>query len=358
MVAQSGVPIPSPCDRIVAPSVLFYHLAESLRKKGHEIFVYASKDSKRNDLKIIDSGINSTYHFQIFDPVLKTYRTTQHDLFNISSAFEEFNKGGYDLLHLDSFPISSYFLNFTKGPVTCTHHGIPSDEHDLKTDIDKLRQKKYFQRIKFVAISDQQRQAGKHYFNYARTIYHGINLDSFIFNPKPQDDLIFVGRIIELKGPEVAIRAALKTSRNIKLFGSFYNDDYQCNKILPFIDNKRVKYEGHIPFDKIGKVYGQAKALLMPIAWDEPFGMVVIEAMACGTPVIAYDRGSMSELIVDGITGFLVKPGDFNGLVKAINKIDQIDRKKCREYVKNNFSLDKMADNYEKFFLEVIKKSH
>ncbi len=357
MVSLTSCPIPSPKEQIFAPGIICYELAKGLKKRGHQIKVFAADDSRKDEIDIEGCSIKSTFSQKNLSAEIKNYRIRAHEIFAISAAFEEFKKGGYDLLHLNSFPISAHFSDFVDGPITCTHHGAPTEDHDLKTDIDKIRQKKYYDRIKFIAISSKQRELGKEYFNYVATIHHGIDLNSFKFNPTPSGDLAFVGRILEMKGPDVAIKAAFKSKRKINIVGDHSDETYWQEKIFPLIkNNKNVKYEGHIAFNKIGDVYSRAKALLVPIAWDEPFGMVVIEAMACGTPVIAFNRGSMSDLIVDGVTGFLIKPGDFDGFVKAIGKIGQIDRKKCREHVEKNFSLEKMVDEYEELFTEIIGK--
>ena len=356
MVSLTSCPIPSPKDQIFAPGIICYDIAKGLKQRGHKIKVFAADDSRKDEIDIEGCGIKSTYSQKNLSPDVKSYRIRAHELFTISAAFEEFKKGKYDLLHLNSFPVSDHFTNLVDGPITCTHHGSPSKEHDLKTDIDRIRQKKYYDRIKFIAISNKQRQLGKDFFNYIATIHHGINLNSFKFNPKPSGDLAFVGRILEMKGPDIAIKVAIKTKRKINIVGDHSDEAYWQKIISPLVENnKNVTYHGHVAFDKIGEAYGQAKALLVPISWDEPFGMVVIEAMACGTPVIAFNRGSMADLIVDGVNGFLIKPGDFDGFVEATKKIDQIDRKKCREHVEKNFSIEKMVDEYEKLFLKVIK---
>ena len=358
MVSLTSCPIPSPKGQIFAPGIICYELAKGLKRHGHQVKVFAADDSRKDEIDIEGCGIKSTFSQKDLSPEIKSYRIQQHEIFVISAAFEEFKKGGYDLLHLNSFPISAHFTNFVDGPITCTHHGAPTREHDLKTDIDEIRQKKYYNRIKFIAISSKQRELGREYFNYVATIHHGIDLNSFKFSPKPKDDLVFIGRILEIKGPDVAVKAALKAKRKINIIGDHTDEIYWGKKIFPLIDNKNVKYSGHISFDKIGEIYGQARALLVPIAWDEPFGMVVIEAMACGTPVIAYNRGSMSDLIINGVTGFLIKPGDFDGFVKAIGKIDQIDRKKCRQHVEKNFSVEKMIEKYEILFKKVIANNN
>ena len=131
--------------------------------------------------------------------------------------------------------------------------------------------------------------------------------------------------------------------------------NYLEKSVLPYI-NQNIAYHGMIKkySAKWYKAYSEAKALLLPLQWEEPFGLVMIEAMACGTPVIAFDRGSAREVVKDGKTGFIVK--NVNEMVKAIKKIDQIDRKECRRHIERNFTVEKMVDKYEKLYYRILKK--
>jgi len=279
-------------------------------------------------------------------------------MFIASEAIKEYRTGKYDLLHLDEFRVAPYFSEFVKGPITCTYHGTPSKEHDLKFDVDIIRQKKYYDRIKFIAVADKQIELGSEYFNFIGRVHHGIDLENFKYSSKGGDNLVFVGRLIEGKNPDTAIEIAKKAGIGIDLFGDYdKTSEYYKNKIEPAIE-KGVNIKGHIHFTKISKAYRNAKALLFPITWDEAFGPVVIEAMACGTPVIAYDRGAMRELIVDGVTGFIVKEGNTDGMIAAVKNIDSIDRKKCREHVEKNFGKEKMARGYEKIFERLVKSKN
>lgn len=355
MVSQVSSPIPSPSDKIFAPGMICYNLARGLKEKGHEVKIYASEDSDKSELTIEGLGINSNNSLSGMDINLQRQRLVQHELFSISAAFQEFRVGGYDLLHLNSFPIASYFSDFVDGPITCTHHGIPDENNDLRLDIDKIRQKKYLDRIKFIAVSENQRRLGQEYFNYAATIHHGIEPQNFAFNPEPSDALLFAGRMIEGKNPHLAICAALKAGCPINMVGPLdQNSDY-CQKILKeYNGDSRVNFCGHAKYDKMSEHYGNAKALIFPITWDEAFGLVMIEAMACGTPVIAFNRGPVKEIIKEGVTGFVIPEGDVEAMADAIKKIGQIDRHNCRKHVEENFSTEKMVAGYEDFFSTLI----
>lgn len=355
MVSQVSSPIPSPSDRIFAPGMICYNLAKGLKEFGHQVKVYASEDSDKSVVEIEGLGVFSGNNMSDLDADSKCKRLFQHELFSLSSAFTEYKEGGYDLLHLNSFPVASYFSGFVDGPITCTHHGIPDENNDLKLDIDKLRQKKYLNRIKYIAVSKNQRELGRDYFNYVATIHHGIDIDKFEFNSDPSDSVLFAGRMIEGKNPHLAIEAALGAGTNIDMVGTIDKTDaYYQRNLGQYEGNNKVNFCGHVEYAKMHKYFGNARALIFPITWDEAFGLVMIEAMACGTPVIAFDRGPVREIIKDGETGFIVPEGDIATMTEAIKRIDQIDRHTCRTHVEENFTTEIMVSNYENFFLDVI----
>jgi len=356
MLGQTSMPIPSPKNKIFAPGMIFNSIAEGLQKKGHEVTIFASSDSSSR-VKTIHKNIPSTHSLNIQDTKERTYRSYQHQMYIASEAIKEYQSGKYDLLHLDEFRVAPYFSEFVEGPITCTYHGTSDKDNDLKFDLDKLRQKKYYKKIKFIAVTEKQRELGLDYFNFVETVHHGIDMSSFDFSDKASDRLVFVGRMIKNKNPDIAINVASKSNVPIDLVGDYSDqDNYYNQKVKPKIDGKKIKFIGHVLYTNMDNIYRNAKALLFPITWDEAFGLVVIEAMACGTPVIAFDRGAMKELIVDGVTGFIVKEGDIDGMVEAVKKIDTIDRKKCREHVEKNFSEEIMVAGYEKVFKKIINQ--
>ena len=191
-----------------------------------------------------------------------------------------------------------------------------------------------------------------------KTIYNGIDFSQFKYNGKKEDYFACYGRIIEQKGIHHAIDACLKTGNRLKIAGLHYEghggSDYWSTKIAPFIDDKTITYKGFLKKQSIKNSFlGKAKALLFPIEWDEPFGLAIIEANACGTPVIAFNRGSVSEIIKNGINGYIVK--NKQEMIKVMQKVDLIDRIKCREYVKKRFSIEKMVLEYEEVYKSLTK---
>jgi glycosyltransferase involved in cell wall biosynthesis len=201
--------------------------------------------------------------------------------------------------------------------------------------------KAYEDRVHFVAISDSDRNAD---LLYAATIHHGIRLEDFPFDPNGSEDLLFFGRIHPDKGAAEAIETARRARRRLVMAGIVQDQDYHSEHVAPAFNDRSVVYRGPLGGAARTEALGSARALLHLINFDEPFGLSVVEALACGTPVIASNRGSMPELIDPGVTGFLVDNVD--EAVDAIDRIGEIDRSACRAAVSARFTVDRMADRY------------
>jgi glycosyltransferase involved in cell wall biosynthesis len=205
----------------------------------------------------------------------------------------------------------------------------------------------------YVSISNNQRKPAPQ-LPYIGTIYNGVDLDEFTFTKKHQDYLLFVGRIVPEKGAHKAIELAKKTQHKLIIIGPTYPDQlyYFESKIKPHL-NDQIKYLGFMDHQQLVKYFQGAKAFLMPISWEEPFGLTMIEAMACGTPVIATRKGSVPEIVAHGKTGFIVD--SIKEMIESIAKIDKIDRQQCRNHVLENFSIQTMVQNYIDAYKNVIK---
>jgi glycosyltransferase involved in cell wall biosynthesis len=259
---------------------------------------------------------------------------------HIAHCFER--AGEFDLIHNQADFMPLIFANMVDTPIVTTIHGFSSPS------ILPAFQR-YNDRSAYVAISDADRDPS---LRYAATIHHGIPIDEFPFDPAGSDDLLFFGRFHADKGAGEAIRAARAVSRKLVMAGIVQDADYFAREAAPFIDERTVEYRGVLGGVERVRALGQARAMLHLIGFDEPFGLSVVEAMACGTPVIAYRRGSMPELIVDGVTGFLVD--SFDQAVAAIERIGEIDRAACRAHVERHFTVDRMADQYVKLYRELL----
>ncbi len=242
--------------------------------------------------------------------------------------------GEFDLIHNQFDFLPHAFSRLTSTPMLTTIHGFSSPRI-----LPAYRA--YDDRVHYVSISDADRDPS---LTYAATIHHGIPIDDFAFDAVGSEGLLFFGRIHPDKGAGDAIRCARATGHRLVMCGIVQDEGYHAREVAPFIDGDRVIYRGMVGgADRIAAL-GKAKALLHLIGFDEPFGLSVIEAMACGTPVIAYNRGSMPELIVDGVTGFLVNT--LEEAVAAVGRVGEIDRAACRVHVAERFSVERMAEGY------------
>ncbi|MGO9070171.1 glycosyltransferase, partial [Mycobacterium sp.] len=201
----------------------------------------------------------------------------------------------------------------------------------------------------YVSISDADRHPNLH---YAATIHHGIDIDEFTIHPNPGEHLLFFGRIHPDKGTAQAIEVARRCGRRLDIAGIIQDEEYFRNEVAPHVDGKQVRYLGPVDASARAEVLGGAHALLHLIAFDEPFGYSVVEAMACGTPVIANLRGSMNELIAHGVNGFLVE--DIDSAVAAVAAAGDLDRRRIAERAAERFTVATMIDKYVKVYRDVI----
>lgn len=322
---------------------IVYHLCEGLTKMGHEVTLFASGDSKV-PCKLVPVHPRSL----IDDGVAWTDQT--YNLLNLSESLKR-NKE-FDIFHTHVDLWEVYFPQLIKTPCVHTMHNplYSSREKD-----SRLFMLKKFKNNNYVAISDSQKKLSRNRLNFVKTIYNGIRIKDFKFNPSPKDHFIWCARIDKYKGIENAIKIAKKANVKLVLAGrlDIKQKDYFKQRIKPCL-GKQIKYIGEYSFAEKSDFFGNARALLYPIEWHEPFGLNMAESMACGTPVIAYKMGSVPEVVKDGKTGFVVK--DIAGAIKAVKKIDQIKREDCRRWVEDKFSTEAMVKNYQDLYYELISK--
>jgi mannose-6-phosphate isomerase-like protein (cupin superfamily) len=263
---------------------------------------------------------------------------------HISEAFEHADE--FDLIHnhFDFLPLA--WSRLTKTPVVTTIHGFSS------TRILPVF-RKYDEETFYVSISDADRSPG---LNYFATAYHGIDLGGFTFQENAGDYLLFFGRIHHDKGAAEAIEIARRSGRRLVMAGIIQDQDYYREKVEPFLDGADVTFVGSVGPPERDKLLGGAYALLHPINFAEPFGLSVVEAMACGTPVIAFRKGSMPEVVVDAQTGFLVDT--IEEAAEAVARVPGLSRAACRKHVEDNFAADRMVDRYLDIYQQVLAGSH
>ena len=307
-------------------------LTEALVARGVDVTLFATLDSITAGK--LDGICPSGYSE---DPSLNP---KVWEALHIAHCFER--AGEFDLIHnqADFMPLA--FSRLVETPIVTTIHGFSSP-----TILPAYQ--RYQDRSAYVAISDADRDPS---LSYAATIHHGIPIAEFPFNSAGSDDLLFFGRFHPDKGAGEAVRAARAANRKLIMAGIVQDADYFAREVAPFIDERNVEYRGVLGGADRVDALGSARAMLHLIGFEEPFGLSVIESMACGTPVIAYRRGSMPELIVDGVTGFLVDT--FDQALAAIERAGEIDRAACRQHVERHFTVDRMADRYLELYRQLL----
>ncbi len=307
-------------------------LTEALVRRGVDVTLFATLDSITSGT--LDGVVPRAYSE---DPSIDA---KVWEFRHLAYLFEQASR--FDLIHNQAdFPAHA-FSRLTDTPIVTTIHGF-SSERILPMYAE------YQDVVHYVAISDADRYPS---LRYAATIHHGIPIDDFPFNPASGDELLFFGRIHPDKGAAEAITVARASGRHLHIYGIIQDVDYYEREVLPAADGVTVTYHGAVGGTERLEALGGSRALLHLINFDEPFGLSVIEAMACGTPVIASRRGSMQELIEHGVTGFLVDSlAEAN---QAIERIDEIDRPTVRRAVEDRFSIDRMADAYLTLYRRIL----
>ena len=307
------------------------NIAEGMVKKGVEVTLFATGDS-------ITAGKLESICEQGFEENRnQDYKVLE--CLHISHLMER--AGEFDLIHnnFDFLPLT--YSGLIKTPLITTIHGFSSQK------IIPVF-KKYNEIGNYVSISNADRSPE---LDYLATVYNGLNVVDFDFVEQPGDYLLYFGRIHHDKGTAEAIEIAKKSKRKLLIAGIIQDEDYYKEKIEPQL-NDQIQYTGHAGPEKRKELLGKATALLHPINFNEPFGMSVAEAMLCGTPVIAFNKGSMPELIQDEKTGFLVNSID--EAVEAVNQLKNITRIDCRDWAISKFSSEKMVDDYYGLYDKIL----
>jgi glycosyltransferase involved in cell wall biosynthesis len=347
-------------EKAIGISAVVRDVSLGLTARGHDVTVFAPNGSIFPGVKLRCAG--------------KTFKDLGINLFHPDAPFAQATYvkeiisqlHDFDIIHSHVEHVMLPFIQDISIPVVSTVHGasfMPREKAIFQEYPDKI----------FIALS-QGAKLALPYIHFSYVVHNGISLSETIYNPNPQvpSCLVWMGRFSENKGVLDAIEAAKKANEVLKLAGfKEANEDEYFEKVKHLIDGSRVQFVGQLGKDKKYGFLSQAKAMLFPIHWEEPFGLVMAESMACGTPVVAYNRGSVSDVIKDGVTGFIIDQNDddrqgkgtwvikkqgIDGLIEAIRRIGEISRENCRKHVEANFTLEKMTGDYEKVYENVLEK--
>ena len=263
----------------------------------------------------------------------------------------------FDIVHNHIGHQAMFFLDLQKVPFIHTLHG--AYYKDAKTTSGLVEEKRQvmlrFKNHPYVSISNQQRTALPE-LNYIETVYNGVRADEFSLGLGKGGYLAWLGRITPSKGVDIAIKLVKKAGIPLKIAAFIDEGDkeYFQKEIKPLIDENTEIIEELKTIEEKNQFLGQAVATLFPIRWHEPFGLVMVESMAAGTPVIAFNKGSVPEVVEEGKTGFVVETEE--AMLEVIKKISQIDRQYCRQYAISNFSVENMVDGYLEAYESAIKQ--
>lgn len=313
-------------------------LTDELVRRGHDITLFASGDS------ISLAQIESVHPQALrLDPSVKEYGI--YEMLQLSQVYER--AGEFDIIHSHMGCAALPYAKLIKTPTVHTLHGVFTPDNE-----------KLFRHAKeqpYVSISNSQREP-RLGLNCAATVYNGIDVSSHKFYAEPDAPpyLAFLARMSPEKGPHLAIEIAKRVGLPLKMAGKvdIVDVEYFENEIKPHIDGTQIQYLGEANHEQKNELMGRAIATLCPITWKEPFGLVMVESMAAGTPVIATKRGSTLEVISQGHSGFICD--SVEECIDAVRKVTELDRFACREYVLNHFSVKQMVDGYEAVYEQLL----
>jgi len=351
VIAPPWIPVPPP--RYGGIELVVYNLAEGLTALGHEVLLFAPKDSSVS-CKLFPYLEQHQFYFGL-DSSLREKIFVGELASKYAYAMAAYEKA--DIIH-------SHTLFHPPGnihiPIIHTLHG-PANEGTIKKCVEFSKYPNHY----FVAISNKQKEnyiTLNTNINFVGTVHNSIDVKSLGWNASKEDFFLFVGRVNWEKGLELAIRVASKS--NIKLvmavkMSEDFEKEFFRKEIKPLIDQYPkgllLKLHEDLPREMILDLYRRAKCTLFTSQWEEPFGLVMIESMACGTPVIGLRRGAVPEVIVDGKTGFVVDTED--EMIRATKNIDKIKPQNCRKHIEENYSREKMAENYIAVYKKILSKT-
>jgi glycosyltransferase involved in cell wall biosynthesis len=334
MIAPVWIPIPPEgyggIERVIAL------LVDELVGEGHDVTLFAAGSSRTRAKQVTYMQEPPTLHMG----------ETLFDAYHVGQAYRDIDGGDYDVVHDHAGFLGPAFAGLIHQPVVHTLHGPFT--RDTRMFYEAFKKDCYY-----VAISQRQRECGPD-LNYLGVVPNAVDIDEHSYESEKEDYLVYVSRICEAKGAEQAVLLAMEKGQRILLAGKIDaggDQEYFDRCIRPHVDGERVVYLGEVSTQEKVYILQRARAFLFPIQWEEPFGLVMVEAMACGTPVLATRWGAVPEVVEHGLTGFLADSP--TGLLEYFDRLDELNPLACRREAEERFSPEVMAASY----LEIYRKA-
>jgi glycosyltransferase involved in cell wall biosynthesis len=333
---------------------LLADLAVGLTRRGHEVDVYAATGSGIPGANVVDTGVDAA---SLAGALVRPDRP-RRSLAVVGEAYEHVfglvERGGYDIVHSHGFdPPALRRARVGHAPVIHTIHLPP--EPEAAAALREAQQATEPGVV--VGVSASQARAWSSLVKFDAVIRNGVPVEDIPWSDQPGRGLIFAGRLSPEKGAAAAIDIALLSDERIDLYGTAYDEDYARALREGHAGDPRVTFHEALPRAELWQRLATARAVLCPSEWDEPFGLVAAEAQAAGTPVVAFARGGLTEIVDDGVTGFLVQPGDITAAAAALGSVGQIDRRACRQHAHEHLNMAACVTEYEDLYASVAATS-
>ena len=331
-VAPVATSIPPP--RSGSVETMTSLLTEGLVARGHDVTLFATADSTTT------ARLHAIYpHGYCHDQHMWPWEL--YELLNLAAAVER--AGDFDVVHYEAeyYPMSLAFARLSPTPVLQTLHYSPGEA--------EIKLWSRYPEAPFVAISSEQARL-LHGLNIVGTVLHAVDTRALAFHEQPDDYLLFLGRFTEGKGVLQAIDVAKRAGMRLILAAA--ENDYYRDVVAPHVDGTQIVYAGEADYPTKVQLFGGARALLYPVQSREPFGLVLAEAMACGTPVAALDRGAVREVVDDGVTGMIFESVD--KMTEGLARVLALDRRRVRERAVARFGVDRMVEEYEAVYRQLV----
>lgn len=349
ILGSVALPVPPPAQG--GTEWIAYWQAKGFARAGHQVLLLASRGSTLGEYELLEVGGGDTVagsKLNIADKneFIESSRSLRKETVYLSEVIDILSdrKADFDII-LNNMRGEAVFVPFAK---------LMGKEFVNVLHLPLFAELAYFfkrHNSHLISISNNQRKTYQD-LNYISTVYNGVDLSKFTMGGNHGDYLLMMGTIGRHKNQMAAIRVAKKLEMKLIIAGKVRDRDY-FEEMMKEVDGERIIYKGELEFAEKLTLYQNAKAFIFPIVWEEPFGLVMIEAAACGTPVVAFNNGAVPEVVVDGKTGFVIEGNSEEGMVEAIRKIDSIKREDCRKHVEENFSVEKMVSDYERALLQI-----